>query len=90
MAEIFVNQGHEPIFVDNESTWEPLLEWYETCPYEVRKQGNIGCGHIINSYVEKEPFVMTDPDYDLSMIPDDWDEVLLEGLERKIVIKPSF
>jgi hypothetical protein len=35
--------------------------------------------HCLN---EKEPFVFSDSDYDLSMVPDDWPEALLEGFVR--------
>lgn len=84
MAELLANQGHEVIFIDNASTWEPLLDWYESCPFEVRRQENIGPSATINRLwrTEEEPYVMTDPDYDLSMVPSDWPEVLLEGLNR--------
>lgn len=84
MAELLANQGHEVIFLDNASTWEPLLDWYGTCPFEVRRQENIGphVSHRGNCLNETEPYVLTDPDYDLSRVPSDWPEVLLEGLAR--------
>lgn len=84
MAEFLANQGHEVIFIDNASTWEPLLDWYESCSFEVRRQENIGPratqGKLMKT--ETEHYVMTDPDYDLSMVPDDWPEALLEGFAR--------
>ena len=85
MAEKLANEGHEVIFIDSASTWEPLLDWYETCPYKVVKQENLGPRSIWgNGCLDgvNEPFVLTDADYDLSMIPSDWDKVLLEGLSR--------
>lgn len=84
MAEILSNQGHEVIFIDNGSTWEPLLDWYESCPFEVRKQENIGPhkSHGKHCLAEKERYVFTDPDYDLSMVPEDWPEVLQVELDR--------
>jgi hypothetical protein len=85
MAELLANQGHQVIFIDNGSTWEPLLDWYENCPFEVRRERNIGprAAHTKIRETEKEPFVMTDPDYDLSMVPEDWPEALMEGLRRQ-------
>lgn len=84
MAELLANQGHEVIFLDNASTWEPLLDWYETCPFEIRRQTNIGPqrSHRQTCMKETEPYVLTDPDNDLSMVPEDWPEALLEGLAR--------
>lgn len=84
MAEILSNQGHEVIFLDNASTWEPLLDWYESCPFEVRRLENKGPwvhfgGQCLG---EKERFVFTDPDYDISMVPDDWPEALQVELDR--------
>ncbi len=84
MAELLAGQGHEVIFMDNGSTWEPLLDWYENCPFEIIRQKNIGpaANHHQICLKETEPYVLTDPDYDLSMVPSDWPEVLLEGLAR--------
>jgi hypothetical protein len=85
MAEKLANEGHEVIFFDCASTWEPLMDWYETCPYEVIRAKNTGTSGLWNMRIVtelKEPFVTTDPDYDLSEIPSDWDEALVEGLAR--------
>lgn len=65
--------------VDNGSTYEPLLDWYETKPCEIIKVDNLGhtspwlCG-----LVEKlgTPYVLTDPDLDISNIPLDTLEYL--------------
>lgn len=85
MAEKLSNEGHEVIFVDNGSTYEPLLDFYSTCPYKVIRLANCGCNAPFTQGIVtnlKEPFVVTDPDYDLSMIPSDWDQVLLEGFNQ--------
>jgi hypothetical protein len=85
MAEKLSNDGHEIIFIDNGSTYEPLLDYYSTCGYEVIRLENVG---NIAAWVKgivtdlKEPYVVTDPDYDLSDIPSDWAEVLLSGFEE--------
>ena len=70
MAEILSNQGHEVIFLDNESTWEPLLDWYESCPFEIRRKKNVGprAHHAELRQTEKEPYVLTDPDYQVQII----------------------
>lgn len=61
--------GHERIYiVDNDSTYEPLLEWYKTTPHEILWQyGNTGHNGIwYNGTIEKvagdDYFVVTDPD----------------------------
>ncbi len=61
--------GHERIYLmDNDSTYEPLLEYYETTPHQVVRLGfNSGHTGIWNTgYVDKiagdEHFVVTDPD----------------------------
>ena len=85
MAELFANQNHEVIFVDNESTYQPLLDWYDGCKFQVIRCPNLGKTAtwkmgLVNEL--NEPYVVTDPDYDLSMIPEDWPEVLIEGLKE--------
>lgn len=85
MAEHLANQNHEVIIVDNGSTYEPLLNWYSTCPFKVHRLGNLGkealwvsglCNEIDDYYV------LTDSDLDISMVPADWTEVLMEGFKR--------
>lgn len=87
MADKLASQGHEAIIIDNASTYPPLLEWYEDCNYSVRKL-SANVGHLapwVAALVDpSEDYVVTDPDLDISDIPDNWDEVLKEGLERFI------
>ena len=87
LIELFDRQGHEVIMIDNASTYPPLLEWYTKVGFTVvRLKENLGayalwrCGFIHK--LGREPFVYSDSDYDLSMLPLDWPEVLLEGLDR--------
>ena len=60
--------------VDNGSTYEPLLEWYESNPCDIVKVNNIGhispwiCG-LVDSF--NTPYVITDPDLDIEKIPND-------------------
>src|SRR5512139_2342413 len=85
MAELLANQGHEIIFADCGSTYGPLIDWYETdCPFKVHRLPNLGGNAIFDAGLipDNEFFVQTDPDYDLSKVPADWPEVLMEGFER--------
>lgn len=60
------------IFVDNNSTYLPLLKYFNKTPYEViRLPNNIGhkapwSENIIQVYASNQPFIVTDPD----VIPD--------------------
>lgn len=85
MAEKLTGEGHEVIFLDNGSTYVPLLDYYSTCGLQVIRLGNNGGHALWTTDIVKhldEPFVSTDPDYDLSSIPSDWDKVLLSGLRE--------
>jgi hypothetical protein len=88
MADWLAKRGCEPIFIDNNSDYPPLLEYYRHCPYCVIKiNANYGnrvvwnCG-ILDKLGIKENYVVTDPDLDLTGIPDDFLQVLEEGLRR--------
>ena len=58
--------------VDNGSTYEPLLEWYDSKPCDIIKVDNLGhtapwlCG-LVDSF--NSPYVVTDPDLDIDNIP---------------------
>ncbi|MCW2549135.1 MAG: glycosyl transferase family 2, partial [Mycobacterium sp.] len=59
--------------VDNASTYQPLLEWYEKTPHLVaRLRDNLGqlspwLSNVINTHAIGESYVVTDPD----VVPDD-------------------
>jgi hypothetical protein len=59
--------------VDNASTYEPLLDWYEKCPHLViRLEDNLGqlspwLSDAVNTHARGEAYVVTDPD----VLPDD-------------------
>ncbi len=63
------------LIIDNDSTYEPLLDWYSTLNFKVVKIPNIG--HIspwlpeINALIKTDSYVVTDPDLDLSGTPED-------------------
>jgi hypothetical protein len=88
MADWLVKRGCEPVFVDNNSDYPPLLEYYYKCPYKVVRL-NQNFGHtviwgagILDELNIHEQHIITDPDLDLSGVPDDFLEVLKEGLAR--------
>lgn len=60
------------IILDNHSTYPPLLEYYQTCPYKVhRLQENLGFlalwkSNLYDEFYSKSYYILTDPD----VIPD--------------------
>lgn len=81
LCEQLATLGARPVILDNASTWEPLLEWYESCPFEViRLSENLG-HHApwITGEIDKlsgEFYCVTDCDLDLDGIPGELWEVL--------------
>lgn len=76
----------ELIIVDNDSTYEPLLQWYETKPCTIIKTKN--CGHL-SPWINKIPeqlgckyYIVSDPDLDLSETPKDCILYLLNKLQN--------
>ena len=65
----------EIIILDNGSTYRPLLQWYRSIPHRVEFLENMGhtapwtCG-VLDS-ITTNLYVVTDPDLDLSAVPDD-------------------
>ena len=85
MAKKFAEEGHEVIFIDNASTYEPLLDYYSTCGHQVLRMPNYGnvCAWTANIVTGLDEFyVVTDPDYDLSEVPHDWEPVLMDGFRQ--------
>ena len=88
MANWLADRDCEPIFIDNNSDYPPLLEFYNNTRYKVlRLKNNYGHhvvweANIIDKLGIKENYIVTDPDLDLSEIPKDFIEVLEEGLRR--------
>jgi hypothetical protein len=79
-------QGHEVIYIDNGSTYPPLLAWYEQCEragVRVFRLPNLGKTALWQSGIaqqQTEPYVLTDPDLNIENIPTNWPEILLAGL----------
>ena len=88
MAEWLATRNVEPIFIDNCSDYPPLLEYYKTCPFQVVKMDanyvDVVVWHknVLPQLGIKGNYILTDPDLDLTGIPDDFVEVLEEGLRR--------
>lgn len=81
MSDVLVSQGHEPVFVDNDSTYPPLLDFYEETPLKVLRCGNLGPSAPWRVMGKQDDFyAVTDPDLDLSGVPADWPDVLINGI----------
>ncbi|HEX2920185.1 MAG TPA: glycosyltransferase family 2 protein [Bacteroidales bacterium] len=80
--------GLEPVIVDNNSNYPLLLEYYEECPYQVimleRNYGHkcIWDLGLIDELEIKDRYIITDPDLDLSGVPDDFLDVMSKGLDK--------
>jgi hypothetical protein len=77
MADWLYVKGCEPIFVDNNSDYPPLLQYYYNCPYQIfRMKENFGHRVIWESPIfEKylnERYIVTDSDLDLTGVPEDF------------------
>jgi hypothetical protein len=88
MANYISDCGVEPIIVDNKSNYPPLLDYYKNSPYKIERlpenYGNkaVWCSGILDKYKIDRNFIITDPDLDISNIPKDWPEVLVECLRK--------
>jgi hypothetical protein len=91
MADWLSVRGCEPVFVDNNSDYLPLLQYYEKTKYNViRLKNNYGhtvvwqpgMAHIFNPLLKSDRYIVTDPDLDLTGIPDNFLKVLHKGLDK--------
>lgn len=72
----------EVIIIDNDSTYPPLLEWYDKCPYKViRLKENVGPHGLWRVGSPKSYFVTTDCDLDISRVPRGVLRILKEALD---------
>jgi hypothetical protein len=81
--------GLEPIIIDNNSSYRPLIEYYKKdCPYKViRLDKNYGhtviwSADILDRLGIGEQYIVTDPDLDFTGIPDDFMQILQGGLNK--------
>lgn len=85
--------------LDNNSTYEPLLKWYDSLAktkIQVVKLGK-NCGHMAPwsthlthrlAWEYKSPYyIVSDPDLDLSLIPDDTIDLMIDILMHREIFK---
>lgn len=75
----------EVVIIDNDSNYQPLLDWYATKPCEVvAQEGNFGprgpWASDVIAHMATPLYVVTDPDLDISGVPSDALEYLQRGL----------
>jgi hypothetical protein len=76
----------EPVIIDNASTFEPCLDWYNSNPCEVVRMDS-NYGHLVGWQQEvihkmaTPYYVVSDPDLDLRDVPNDVLSYLKEGLD---------
>lgn len=92
VADWCAAHGLTPIFIDNHSDYGALLEYYYNCPYQVYRLKENRGHRVISSLDLKKLFgvtgryIITDPDLDLTGVPDDFLNVMNDGLN----LYPSF
>jgi hypothetical protein len=100
LVEYLWGLGYERIhIVDNDSAYEPLLEWYQSKPFlsvhYIDNVGPIGPWHVpeLHAIMEKEKFIVTDPDlYPSEECPSDLIERMhwvLDNVEHWDKVGPS-
>jgi hypothetical protein len=88
LADWVYLHGLTPVFIDNASDYEPLLDYYRHCHYEViQMDANYGKSVVWDHGILKRldittNYIVTDPDLDLSDIPYDFMDVLKKGLKK--------
>lgn len=91
LATFLANHNITPVLIDNNSDYPPLMDYYHSrCPFTVMHM-NKNYGHTVVWNPETTilqrlgitgPYIVTDPDLDLSGIPDDFLSVLEAGLMK--------
>jgi glycosyltransferase involved in cell wall biosynthesis/cytochrome c-type biogenesis protein CcmH/NrfG len=85
----------EVVIIDNASTYEPLLKWYQRTSVEVMRM-HVDHGHTVGwskgifASRATDRFIVTDADLDLSDVPEDWLDVLSHGLDASGLPKCGF
>jgi hypothetical protein len=84
---IWLNErGIEPVFVDNSWNYLPLIQYYDKTPFQVvRLSKNYGHtviwdADLLTQLKIEGNYILTDPDLDLTGIPDDFLQVMEQGL----------
>lgn len=95
LADWCHSKGLDPVFIDNGSDYLPLIQYYDKCKYQVYRLG-ANYGHtcvwlpeldILNKLGITGRYIVTDPDLDLSGVPDDFLTVMNKGLDKYEVDK---
>jgi hypothetical protein len=88
MADWLSARDCEVIFIDNNSDYPPLLEYYKNCNHKVLRLP-YNYGHtvlwqypVLKELGIEERFIYTDPDLDLIGVPDDFVKVMNQGLDK--------
>ena len=90
MVDWCISRKLQPIIVDNASDYPPLLDYYKTKPCEIiRMPANYGHTVMWHGLIPlpEDKFIITDPDLDMSGVPDDFLEVMNRGLDKYNVPK---
>jgi hypothetical protein len=91
IAERLYKLGFDINIIDNHSSYQPLLDWYKTIPYNIIMMDanythTVFWSKQLYKNVIGERYIVTDPDLDISEIPDDFITFLNKGLDKY----PSF
>ena len=85
MVDWCLAHGLEPVVVDNHSDYPPLLAYYHSKPCQIiflpANYGHLVMWHGLIDLPQVR-FIITDPDLDMSGVPDDFLQVMNEGLDR--------
>lgn len=88
MADFLSSKGIDVYIIDNKSTYPPLLEYYRETKYNViRMDKNYGYKvfwdkNIYGYLGMNERYLLSDPDLDISNIPDDFINIMEVGLDK--------
>lgn len=85
LIENLADLGIEVIILDGGSTYPPLLEWYEKCPFKIHTvPTNQICWAYFNTDLwdlyRDQYFISSDCDLDISQVPHDFVDHLMNGL----------
>src|SRR5436309_1067354 len=85
-AEYLADCGHEVMIVDNGSSYKPILDWYDVCPFKVihitgGHNRHVWDHHLHDSFADNY-YAVSDADLSLEGIPKDFEQVLIADLER--------
>jgi hypothetical protein len=92
LAESLADTGCEPILIDNGSSYPPLLEWYKNCLFKVHElkqrygERSFWDSKLFEQYND-EYYIVTDHDLDISDVPSDYTDKLIEGLQNPNITK---